>query len=300
MKINLLRNAALMVVAALSCAIAPVRAVAQDAHGAGPNGGVVFDLGSHHAEFTVDHDKQEATVLILDAAGKQPGSIAAEELILITKDAKTADGKDVPSLTVVLVPKDLKNGKSSTFVGSDPGIANVVDFAGAVTGDIDGKPANGEFDEAAGGHAHSSHDGVVAAVKNDAGAAVGFVELKLHDDKGDLEAWLGKDRQIKEPVDLPASSSVTVTFEDRNGKAVLLHVRNNKENEDEDGKANMRGGQTNYFIFPGDSGQDATWLMGKDFQSAVKVSFNLNGKEYSSDEFTLRPHTHADGHGHAH
>ena len=26
--------------------------------------------------------------------------------------------------------------------------------------------------------------------------AVGFVELKLHDDKGDLELWLAKDREI--------------------------------------------------------------------------------------------------------
>ena len=25
-------------------------------HGKGPNGGVVFDLGKYHAEFTVDHD----------------------------------------------------------------------------------------------------------------------------------------------------------------------------------------------------------------------------------------------------
>ena len=31
---------------------------AEHTHGTGPNGGVVFDLGSHHAEFTVDHGKQ--------------------------------------------------------------------------------------------------------------------------------------------------------------------------------------------------------------------------------------------------
>src|SRR5262249_53904920 len=34
-------------------------------HGKGPNGGVVFDLGKYHAEFTVDHDKKECTVLVL-------------------------------------------------------------------------------------------------------------------------------------------------------------------------------------------------------------------------------------------
>jgi hypothetical protein len=35
------------------------------AHGKGPNGGVVFDLGGHHAEFTVDHGKHECTITIL-------------------------------------------------------------------------------------------------------------------------------------------------------------------------------------------------------------------------------------------
>ena len=45
-------------------------------HGNGPNGGVVFDLGSHHAEFTVDHPKQEATVLFFDAP------VAATEFVL--------------------------------------------------------------------------------------------------------------------------------------------------------------------------------------------------------------------------
>lgn len=30
------------------------------AHGIGPNGGIVFELGKYHAEFIVDHDKKEA------------------------------------------------------------------------------------------------------------------------------------------------------------------------------------------------------------------------------------------------
>jgi hypothetical protein len=60
----------------------------------------------------------------------------------------------------------------------------------------------------------------------------------------------------------------------------------------------MRGGVTNYFIFPGDSGQDQSWLMGKDFKSSVTVSFTAHGKNYTSEVFTLIPHTHADGHAH--
>ena len=34
-------------------------------HGTGPHGGTVFDFGRWHAEFTVSHKDQEATVYIL-------------------------------------------------------------------------------------------------------------------------------------------------------------------------------------------------------------------------------------------
>jgi hypothetical protein len=236
-------------------------AVEHAPHGAGPNGGVVFDLGSHHAEFTVDHDKKECTVLILGGDEKSPASVAATEFILITKETKTGDGKVVAPLTVVLLPVDEKEGKASKFMGTDPGIGNVADFAGSVSGDIDGKPAMGDFSEVAGEHGHghehtTSHDGVVAALKGKSGEEVGFVELKLHDDKGDLELWLGKDRQMKEPLNLPADSKINVSFKDVPGKTATLTVRNNEKNEDEDGNANLRNGMTNYFVFPGSSGQD--------------------------------------------
>ena len=46
--------------------------VAPHTHGAGPNGGVVFDLGKYHAEFTVDHHKKECMVLVLGANEKTP------------------------------------------------------------------------------------------------------------------------------------------------------------------------------------------------------------------------------------
>lgn len=266
-------------------------------HGTGPNGGVLFDLGAHHAEFTVDHDKQQVTVLMIGDDEKTPTAVGASEFILSIKETKTADGKVVAPMTIALQPVDAAGGKATTFVGTDPGIGNVADFAGTVAGEIDGKPAMGEFDEAAGGghgHAHTPHDGVVAALKD----GPGFVELKLHDDKGDLELWLAKDREITQPLDIPANSNITVSFKDRPGKTATLAVRNDQQNEDEDGKANMRGAMTNYFIFPGNSGQDPSWLMGKDFKSNVTVSFTANGKNYTSEEFTLIPHTHADGHTH--
>lgn len=118
-------------------------------HGTGPNGGVVFDLGKYHAEFTVDHPKSECTVLIVtgDKTDAKPLPIAAKELTLTTKETKTADGKVVPPMTVKLLPVDEADGKAAKFVGTDPGISNVADFAGTVLGEVDGKPSQGDFEE---------------------------------------------------------------------------------------------------------------------------------------------------------
>lgn len=118
-------------------------------HGAGPNGGVVFDLGKYHAEFTVDHPKSECTILIVtgDKMDAKPLPIAAKELTLTTKETKTADGKVVPPMTIKLLPVDEADGKAAKFVGTDPGISNVADFAGTVLGEVDGKPSQGDFQE---------------------------------------------------------------------------------------------------------------------------------------------------------
>jgi hypothetical protein len=274
-------------------------AAAGDVHGAGPNGGVVFDLGAQHAEFTVDHDKKELMILVLGDDGATPAAVAAAEFIVTTKETKAEDDTVVPPMTVVASAVDAEDGKASKFVGSDPGIGNVADFAGTVSGEIGGTPVMGEFDEAGGGghgHAHTPHDGVIATLSGASGES--FVELKLHDDKGDLELWLAHDRQMTQPFDLPADTEITVTFKDVPGKTAVLAVRNNEDNEDEDGTANMRNGKTNYFIFPGDSGQDPAWLMGLEFRSAVMVTLTVEGKEYRSEEFLLVPHTHANGHAH--
>jgi hypothetical protein len=116
-------------------------------HGNGPNGGVVFDFGRHHAEFTVDHSAQEATVLVLGDDAKTPAPVAATELILNIKETKTEEGKAVGAMTVTLSPVDEVGGKAAKFVGKDPGIGNVADFQGTVSGQVDGKPALGEFKE---------------------------------------------------------------------------------------------------------------------------------------------------------
>jgi len=118
-------------------------------HGKGPNGGVIFDLGKYHAEFTVDHDKKECRVLVVDGENEtaKPLAVKANEFTLVTKPTRTKDGKDVPAMTIKLMAKDAKDGKASAFTGSDPGLGNVADFEGNVVGVIDGKPSPGEFKE---------------------------------------------------------------------------------------------------------------------------------------------------------
>lgn len=123
-------------------------------------------------------------------------------------------------------------------------------------------------------------------------ALTGYAELKLHDDKGDLELWLTKDAAGAGPYDLALNSVITVTFPDLNQKKVELRVRNSDKNEDEAGKGNIRDNKTNYFIFPGETGIDAAFLVGKDFSSKVVITFSDGGVEYSTDPFELRPHTH--------
>ena len=68
----------------------------------------------------------------------------------------------------------------------------------------------------------------------------------------------------------------------------------------EDGNANLRNRRTDYFKFPGSSGQDPTWLMGAKFRSAVALSSTVDGKTYTSEDFVLVPRTHADGQAHVH
>ena len=130
-----------------SSGAATAPAVVEHAHGAGPNGGVVMDLGSHHAEFTVNHGKKEVTILILGDDEKAPKPIAATGFVLNTKETKTADGKVVLPMTITLQPVNAADGKTATFTGTDPGVGNVADFAGTVSGEIDSKPAMGEFKE---------------------------------------------------------------------------------------------------------------------------------------------------------
>lgn len=133
--------------AANTSGAAKAGATTEHAHGTGPNGGVVFDLGNYHAEFTVDHGKQQCTILFLGDDEKTPTAVTASEFTLTINETQTKDGTKVEAMTVTMLPEGAAEGKASKFVGTDPGIGNVADFAGTVSGEIDGKPAQGEFKE---------------------------------------------------------------------------------------------------------------------------------------------------------
>ena len=142
------------------------------------------------------------------------------------------------------------------------------------------------------GHEHRDgpHHGIPATFTG--GDVSGHLELKLHDDKGDLELWLTEDPEFSRPFDLPIDASIELEFIDVEGRKAKLRPRNTDKNEDEDGNPNIRDGKTNYFIFPSQDGEDASWLQGKDFSSIVVARFVRDGQSFESEEFVLKPHVH--------
>lgn len=112
-------------------------------HGAGPHGGTIADWGGgkFHVEFTVDHEKKEATVYILGGDQKTPDPIKATSLLLTISD---------PSFQTELAAVPLEgeaDGKSSRFVGTHESLGIVKEFAGTISAEADGTPYAGEFKE---------------------------------------------------------------------------------------------------------------------------------------------------------
>ena len=114
-------------------------------HGAGPHDGTLADWGGgkYHVEFTVDHDKKSTTVYILGGDEKTPAPV------------KTVDGKLLltitePAFQVELKAKPLEgeaDGLSSRFVGQHDNLGIVREFAGSISGEVDGTPYAGDFKE---------------------------------------------------------------------------------------------------------------------------------------------------------
>lgn len=119
-------------------------------HGAGPHDGTLADWGGgkYHVEFTVDHEKQEATVYVLGSDEKSPAPIRTDKIFLTIGD---------PELQADLLPVPLEGemeGLSSRFVGKHEKLGIVQEYAGTMTAEIEGTPYTGDFKE----EAHDAHD----------------------------------------------------------------------------------------------------------------------------------------------
>jgi hypothetical protein len=119
----------------------------------GPHGGPLAEWGDeeYHAEFTVDHKSQEATVYVLDGqSAKKAVPIDAKEIIL------TLNVKPPVTITLAAKPQDGDPaGKSSRFVGTHAVLGQEQEFSGRVSAQFGGKPYDGEFEE----EKHADHKG---------------------------------------------------------------------------------------------------------------------------------------------
>lgn len=117
-------------------------------HGAGPHDGTLADWGGgkYHVEFTVDHDKQEATVYVLGSDEKSPAPVRTDKISLTIED---------PELQADLLPVPLEgetDGLSSRFVGKHEKLGVVQEYAGTMSAEIEGTPYTGDFKEEAHDH----------------------------------------------------------------------------------------------------------------------------------------------------
>ena len=152
-------------------------------------------------------------------------------------------------------------------------------------------PVIAKLIEAAGmPHIHANegpNSGFIFPVFGSEGKQKGTIEIKLHDDAGDLEVWLKHGGHGGEPWRLPLDANLTLAFPGE-GKTVTLAVRDRERNEDESGESTIFEETTDYFVFPADTGVDASWLMGAEFAAKAELSFD----GATTGSFVLRPHVH--------
>jgi hypothetical protein len=121
----------------------------EHSHGTGPHGGAVAHWGGskYHAEFTVDHDKQEATVYILGSDAKTAAPIKAKDGQIAASITGVKDKGTFDVILKALPQEGDPEGKSSRFVGKHEKIGVVQEFEGTITGENDGTPYTGRFKE---------------------------------------------------------------------------------------------------------------------------------------------------------
>ncbi|MDF3129695.1 hypothetical protein P0Y35_10860 [Kiritimatiellaeota bacterium B1221] len=143
------------------------------------------------------------------------------------------------------------------------------------------------------------HHGWMIKLYSPEGVHSGWAEVKLHDDKGDIEVRYQEVEDPAKPLLLPPETVNVLLFPELKLQADLF-VRNLDENEDEDGVPTLMNGETHYFIFPTREDQDPKPFLGKKFASPARLLLgDPSEPQLMSPGFLLLPHVHgAEGHHH--
>jgi hypothetical protein len=118
----------------------------------GPHGGTLIEWGDeeYHGEFTVDHDKKETVVYVLDGSAAKAPDLKPEDLtdmVLVLKNVS-------PQVRIELrYDPERSSEKGIAFVGTHEALAQEMEFRGELNGKIKGKPYVGDFAEK-GDHRH--------------------------------------------------------------------------------------------------------------------------------------------------
>ena len=204
-------------------------------------------------------------------AGKAVKNASVPSNVADRKEVELILG-DLKNLIVGLEKEGLDDDSLADLVlGLHPVIAKLIEAAGMP-------------------HIHANegpNSGFIFPVFDNEGKQTGTIEIKLHDDAGDLEVWLKHGGHGGEPWRLPLDANLTLAFPGE-GKTVTLAVRDRERNEDESGESTIFEETTDYFVFPADTGVDASWLMGAEFAAKAELSFD----GATTGSFVLRPHVH--------
>lgn len=202
-------------------------------------------------------------------------------------------GKAVTPATVPANAADPRQAKTilADLTNLIDGLSNTTDPESTATLVLGLHPVIEKLMDAAGmPHIHANegpNSGFLQPVFDAEGTQVGTAEIKLHDDAGDVEVWLTHGGFGGEPWRLSVDTTLVLTFPDLE-QEVTLAVRDRVRNEDESGAATVVDATTNYFLFPGETGVDASWLMGEDFAALAELRI----AEATTGPFILRPHVH--------
>ncbi|MCS6978167.1 MAG: hypothetical protein NZM31_14330 [Gemmatales bacterium] len=119
----------------------------------GPHGGTLIEWGDeeYHGEFTVDHEKKETVVYILDGSATKAPNLKLEdvtEMVVVLKNVS-------PPARIELKPDPQRTSdRGLAFVGTHEALGQEMEFRGELSGKVKGKPYVGDFAEKA-DHKHA-------------------------------------------------------------------------------------------------------------------------------------------------